>query len=149
MRPTVHVCFDISLPILEYDLHITMCIERGVDIMFSSNRELSEKLGHTLNRALTEYNSGMALYYRLYITDEDCHQAAKDIMDVFEKCSISKQLDSFPVHESQFPQGFDWTDAIEGGILREKQIWIEYGNCGLVENFILPAMVEDGFIVKD
>ena len=117
--------------------------------MFSSNRELSEKLGHTLNRALTEYNSGMALYYRLYITDEDCHQAAKDIMDVFEKCSISKQLDSFPVHESQFPQGFDWTDAIEGGILREKQIWIEYGNCGLVENFILPAMVEDGFIVKD
>ena len=118
--------------------------------MFSSYNDLSQQFEEVLHAALMDYNeSGVAGYQQIAITSQNCRHVAECIMDVLEECSVMSQLNSFPLYRDWFPYDFDWAEAIEERFERGNQLWIIEECPGIVEDFILPAMIEEEFIVDE
>ena len=118
--------------------------------MFSSYNDLPAQFEEVLHSALMDYNeSGVAGYQQIAITSQNCRNVAECIMDVFEERSILNQLNSFPVYRDWFPYDFDWVEAIEEGFERGNQFWIIEECPGIIEDFVLPAMYEEEFLIED
>jgi hypothetical protein len=118
--------------------------------MFSSYNDLVIQFADFLHSAILEFNtSGVPAFQQIAITQRQCNDIACGIMDAMEDSCVPGQLNTFPIYTSWFPYDFDFEEMVSDGFYRGNSGWIIEDCPGIVEDFILPKMFDEEFLIED